>query len=459
MTANSARLFFVSLCFLLMSCQTNVGGPDEAEDAVAVGGEAVATSAALTLPVNEDLFHCWRTYNPNRCPKLVASGAPGLALEPSGVTFARLGGQEIFVGVTDNVNDLVAESQRRFGDLRLKKYAIFAFHPTDPLGRAPNGNILAFPLLTDAQVNQFPLYDLEGIAFNPINDSAFYAISSLSRYKRAGTNREYLDRKQAYRFQVSPVRPGGLYTVNNVNAVNMSIVIPPREQNVQNWVFSATNQNLFKTNMNLRAETEGGLNVEGVAIAGNIEFEDYDRNRKEGPGFVIGFRGPVLGGPQYQGPGAYSTTYRIFQTSKLTTGDYTDYGVRGIESLAAFRSAFRGNLHETDLADWFVVILGPSGTAYGPSMVCIAYMPDILNQWSLGKNGGDSCQRFYRDDFVAEGVAPIAVDIFYSSGPPNRMFNMTVTVLVVDDVGARLAKMTLHCDDIPDDKLRTRCAN
>ena len=77
---------------------------------------------------------------------------------------------------------------------------------------------------------------------------------------------------------------------------------------------------MFSTSPYGRAETEGGLNVEGIAIAGNTNFEASGSTK---PGFVIGMRGPILGhnniGDQHPAPGAYSTTYRMITTDNNYT--------------------------------------------------------------------------------------------------------------------------------------------
>ncbi|ABC30111.1 hypothetical protein HCH_03357 [Hahella chejuensis KCTC 2396] len=336
------------------------------------------------------------------CPVLVPEEDLDIAIEGSGLSYnADLG---IWVGVSDNGDELVPQKAGR--------YMIFYFDPTKI---SIDGKISVSPLLSESQAQEWQMFDLEGITYNP-SSGVYYAMSSLSLHK-SNPARDTWYRYQGYNFTLSPSKSGG-YQANNLTALSLT-----KRRDLREWVISSGGVNWpasSDTSQNVppaitgRAETGNGINVEGVAFAGS---------NSSGDNIFLGFRGPLF---------RSVTPFHLYDALVLSTtfnGNAEPMPdqqlfVTGIKNAKFFKQGIRGLDSIPNYTGWFVVIFGQTDTQIEPLNVFL---------WNSDSGEVQSVQTL-PNNFVAEGVS--AVKVIENS-------SKSVLIYMIDDSQAYVMSMAL----------------
>jgi hypothetical protein len=164
--------------------------------------------------------------------------------------------QKVIV-VSDNYNDLSVHDTGH--------YVIAYF---DPMSQGPE--LVAKPLLTPKQADEFRLFDLEGVT---LDGDRLYAIGSLALHGK-NPERDRWERHQLV--QMDLIQIDGQLGVVNLSHVSK------RWPNFRDWVLSKSGHEWTGAETRGRAEAEG-INVEALSVTdtGNL---------------IIGFRGPTATG-------------------------------------------------------------------------------------------------------------------------------------------------------------------
>lgn len=289
-----------------------------------------------------------------------------IKIEPSGLYWDST--LSIFVGVTDNYNDIRSSAGR---------YAIFWFD----MPKDGEQTCLAKPLLTDKEANEVSPFDLEGLA--RADDGTYFATSSLALHPTK-KERDVWYRFQAYRFKIQGSREKG-FTVSDLQVLSAERRRDLREYFLSNAPFTVQQ-------IQGRAESEGGLNVEGLSLApdGNLLFGLRGPMKAEGTAYL--FKTAV---PQ---PSEEPTLKEILSLRMPEI----DYAIRGID--------------RTRTAGEYVLLSGPTDRE-----------KDELYAFSANLKGGYSAKVGLPENFVAEGIAVIDYDDQH-----NRAI-----VAIVDDLAAK----------------------
>ncbi len=196
-------------------------------------------------------FDCDNTLQ-HPCRKLVAQDrTKPIRIESSSAAWSPRY-QKVIV-VSDNYNDLSVHDA--------VQYVIAYF---DPVNQGPE--LVAKPLLTPKQAEEFRLFDLEGVT---LDGDRLYAIGSLALHGK-DPERDRWERNQLVQMDLTQID-------GRLGVVNLSHV-SKRWPNFRDWVLSKSGHEWTGEETRGRAEAEG-INVEALSVTdtGNL---------------IIGFRGP-----------------------------------------------------------------------------------------------------------------------------------------------------------------------
>ncbi|MEA3277726.1 MAG: hypothetical protein U9Q81_21070 [Pseudomonadota bacterium] len=299
-------------------------------------------------------FDCDNT--PDRpCRKLAAQAADkSIKIESSSAAWSERYGKVIVV--SDNFNDLAEQDAGH--------YVIAYFGLEDDGGEIP-----VEPLLSREQVEEFRLYDLEGVA---LNEDRLYAIGSLALHGR-NPKRDRWERHQFLQMDLEE-KAGRLHAVNLTHVVS-------RWPDFRDWLISKSGYEWTGEAIRGRAEGEG-INVEALSATsdGNL---------------IIGFRGPLSadGGTlalEIELPPTADDEPVLVKEHVLPPVDFPQIP-KGAEKTLRAITMVPGEPGQ------FYVVLGPKG--YEKEEL-------VLARWNA-KNGELTEATLLPKDFVAEGVTPI----------------------------------------------------
>lgn len=299
-------------------------------------------------------FDCDNT--PNRpCRKLVATdGGQSVMIESSSAAWSKRYRKVIVV--SDNFNDLAEQGAGHY---------VIAYFGLD----ADGGEIPVEPLLSREQIEEFRLYDLEGVTL--IGDR-LYTIGSLALH---GKNPER-DRWERHQFlQMDLDESDG-----RLRAVNLAHVTS-RWPNFRDWLISKSGHEWTAEEVRGRAEGDG-INVEALSATsdGNL---------------LIGFRGPLTadGGTlalEIELPPTTDDEPALVKAHVLAPVDLPNIPKGAAKTLRAI-SMVPGEPGQ------YYVLLGPKG--YEKEEL-------VLARWNA-KTGKLTKATLLPKNFVAEGVTPI----------------------------------------------------
>jgi hypothetical protein len=345
---------------------------------LSAAGTAVAVSPELTTGEQPGFtFDCNNTPEIN-CRKLVARdvGKP-IMIESSSAAWSERY-QKVFV-VSDNYNDLVEQDAGH--------YVIAYFGLKDQ-----GGVIQVEPLLTPEQVQEFRLYDLEGVTL--IGDR-LYAIGSLALHGK-DPKRDRWERHQFLQMDLKE-KKGRLRVVNLAHVTG-------RWPNFRDWLISKSGYQWTGDAIRGRAEGEG-INVEALSATsdGNL---------------IIGFRGPLTadGGTlalEIKLPFTADDEPVLVKEHVLPPVDFPH-----IHSPRSAAKTLRAISMVPGEPGQYYVLLGPKG---------YEKEEHVLARWNANTGELTKATLLPRD-FVAEGVTPIPGD----------------KVLVVDDLKEMILVATEH---------------
>jgi hypothetical protein len=325
------------LAFLLVACGTITENPKS----------ATAGQSGFT-------FDCGNT--PERpCRKLVArEEGKSIKIESSSATWAK--NYDRVIVVSDNFNDLAEQGAGEY---------VIGYFDLNSDAR----EVLVKPLLTSAQVEEFQLYDLEGVTL--IGDRLF-AIGSLALH---GKNPQR-DRWERYQFlQMDLVEKDG-----QLRATNLAHVAS-RWPSFRDWLISESGYEWTEEAIRGRAEGEG-INVEALSATsdGNL---------------IIGFRGPLTanGGTlalEIKLPPRADEAPVLIKEHVLPTVDFPHIPKGAAKTLRAITMV-------PDVPGQYYVLLGPKG--YEKEDL-------VLARWNA-TTGTLGKATLLPKNFVAEGVTPI----------------------------------------------------
>lgn len=331
-----------------------------------VAGAAVADDATAT-PGGQSGFSFDCDNTPDRpCRKLVATdGGKPVMIESSSAAWSKRYRKAIVV--SDNFNDLAEQGAGHY---------VIAYFELD----ADGDEIPVEPLLRPEQIEEFRLYDLEGVTL--IGDR-LYAIGSLALH---GKNPKR-DRWERHQFlQMDLEEKGG-----RLRAANLAHVAG-RWPNFRDWLISKSGHEWTAEEVRGRAEGDG-INVEALSATsdGNL---------------LIGFRGPLTanGGTlalEIKLPPTVDDEPVLVKAHVLAPVDLPHIPKGAAKTLRAI-SMVPGKPGQ------FYVLLGPKG--YEKEVL-------VLARWNAN-TGKLTKATLLPKNFVAEGVTPIPGD----------------KVLVVDDL-------------------------
>jgi hypothetical protein len=341
-TGPSSFARYFSALFALLACLTIAGS--------AVAGNAKPMSG--TQPGFS--FDCDNT--PDRpCRKLVArDGDKPIKIESSSAALSWRYGKVIVV--SDNFNDLAEQDAGHF---------VIAYFGLKGKGR----KIPVEPLLTPEQVQEFRLYDLEGVTL--IGDR-LYAIGSLALHGK-DPKRDRWERHQFLQMDLKE-KDGRLHAVNLAHVAS-------RWPNFRDWLISKSGHEWTGEAARGRAEGEG-INVEALSATsdGNL---------------IIGFRGPLTTegrvlALEIKLPASTDDEPVLVKQHVLPPLDFPHIPKGATKTLRAI-SMVPGEPGQ------FYVLLGPKG--YEKEEL-------VLARWNAN-TGHLSKATLLPKDFVAEGVTPI----------------------------------------------------
>ena len=213
-----------------------------------------------------------------------------IKLEPSGLVYDR--DREIWIGVADNFNEL-----KKCENFDVAGFAVFYFEAGDFSSKI----IKAHPLLTQADAQQTKPFDLEGIAHD-LGTDLFYITGSMSKHAE-NPSRDTWHRNKVFVFEIKTAG-------NNFEAENIENPFPGWPWDFRYWMESERSINWFyphngqdcvsifgneKCNDLLdaalrgRPETQGGLNVEALAL-----MPPSQETATNEPVMMFGLRGPIF---------------------------------------------------------------------------------------------------------------------------------------------------------------------
>ena len=292
----------------------------------------------------------------NPCRTLVLTEGEGeIFIEASGVAWLQEYNRAIVV--SDNLNDLLT--------INAGHYAIASFSLDGDSSEIP-----IEPLLTPQQVNDFPLYDLEGVTFA---GDILYAIGSLALHGK-NPDRDRWERHQFVRMEI--VESEGILQANNLAHVT------ERWPDFRSWLISKSEYPWTGEETRGRAEGDG-INVEALSAneAGNI---------------AIGLRGPLL--PDGNGLALELSLPDSADGDPVLVNQHSipPVDIEGVESDTP--KTLRGMTEVPEHPGEFYILLGPKGYEKEPV---------VLARWN-SNNGELSKATPLPAGFVAEGVVPIA---------------------------------------------------
>jgi hypothetical protein len=215
-------------------------------------GLILFTTAVVADEIKGFSFDCDNTLQ-HPCRKLVAQDrTKPIRIESSSAAWSPRY-QKVIV-VSDNYNDLSVHDAGQ--------YVIAYF---DPVNQGPE--LVAKPLLTPQQAEEFRLFDLEGVT---LDGDRLYAIGSLALHGK-DPERDRWERHQLVQMELKQID-------GQLGVVNLSHV-SKRWPNFRDWVLSKSGHEWTGEETRGRAEAEG-INVEALSVTdtGNL---------------IIGFRGPA----------------------------------------------------------------------------------------------------------------------------------------------------------------------
>ncbi len=320
-------------------------------------------------------FDCDNT--PERpCRKLVArDGKKSLKIESSSAAWSERY-KKVFV-VSDNFNDLVEQDAGHY---------VIAYFSPEVQGR----EIPVEPLLTPEQVENFRLYDLEGVT--PIGDR-LYAIGSLALHGK-NPKRDRWERHQFLQLDLEE-KNGRLRAVDLVH-------VSSRWPNFRDWLISKSGYEWTGEATRGRAEGEG-INVEALSAT-------------SGGNLIIGFRGPLApnGGTlalEIKLPPNLDDEPALVKEHVISPVNFPPISRGAAKTLRAI-TMVAGEVGQ------YYVLLGPKG--YEKEQL-------VLARWNV-ETGELTKATLLPKDFVAEGVTSI---------PRGN-------VLVVDDLKGMILVATEH---------------
>ena len=279
--------------------------------------------------------------------------------------------------VSDNYNDLVEHEATHY------VIAFFKMEGTET-------EILAQPLLTPQQAEDFRLFDLEGVT---LDDNRLYAIGSLALHGK-DPGRDRWERHQFVQMDL-------VETDNGLGVENLSHVTT-RWPNFRDWILSKSGYEW--TGEEARGRAEGaGINVEALSIT------DTDN-------LLIGFRGPqsAEGGAlalEIMLPRSKDEEPALVKRHIIPPVD-APYIPKGAAKTLRAISKIPGQPGE------YYVLLGPIG--YEKETIILAHWNSETRQLTKATE--------LPNGFVGEGVSPL---------PDNR-------VLIVDDLKGMILIATEH---------------
>jgi hypothetical protein len=299
-------------------------------------------------------FDCENT-NENPCRRIVGlKNGNIINIEASSAVWSDQ--YKKVIVVSDNFNDLVG--------LDAREYVIVSF-ALDKQSR----QIYVKPLLTKSQIEQFHLYDLEGVS---LRGNRLYAIGSLALHGKE-PNRDRWERHQFIQLDLKE-KNGQLYAENLSHVTN-------RWPNFRDWLISKSGYKWTGEAIRGRAEGEG-INVEALSatVDGNL---------------LIGFRGPLTenGGVlaiEIKLPTDDNDEPVLVQEHIIPALDDPHIPNRAAKTLRAISMI-------PDEPGHYYVLLGPKG--YGKENL-------VLVRWNL-KIGALTKATLLPDNFLAEGVTPL----------------------------------------------------
>jgi len=259
--------------------------------------------------------------------QVVPFNGQNIPLEPSGLVYDKQ--HDIFIAVSDNFEVLKKSHAENF--------VIFWFKDTG------EDTLLAYPLLTNEQADKFNLYDLEGITVD--NNQHYYAIGSLALHPTK-PSRDTWFRFQGFQFNIKK-SSDGLFGATDLDWLSAN-----NQRDLREWFISLVNMPWTLENIRGRAETEDGINVEGLSVTPENNL-------------LVGFRGPLF----------YNKNKKAWQSMAVevkppqSPNDAPEYvqsywlaNEQGDKKTQKY--GFRGLTPVPDKPWWYAVVTGPTGTDY-----------------------------------------------------------------------------------------------
>jgi hypothetical protein len=357
-------------------------------------GVLAVSWACFTAPAGNArwrAFDCFRRdLTGEQCPRLaLAQPCKGKrCLEPSGLAYDKE--HKIWVGVSDNYDDLILEGPATAGNV------VFWFREETGAG----GIIAVRPLLSAEQAAAFPLYDLEGVT--RAEDGTYLATGSWSL-----GDSPYRDRMLSFRV-VADGRGG-------FAATQLAWIAPGGDADLRRWLVEKSGLTWTAAEVAGKPE-KGGINLEALAFA--TSPANTPRS------VLFGLRGPDR--PAARGSeiwllratlGADDDLRCESLSRAVIAGGVSAFGLRAIEGMAEVPGAY-------------LYLLGPSGGDYSPTYAGVA----LPGQETIEL--GSLVQLTNGVGVVPEGIAAESVRDLGDG-------RVEVTFAAVDDVSCRFQKGTL----------------
>lgn len=355
-------------------------------------------------------------------------------LEPSGLTYDSKNG--IWVGVSDNYNDLVKCKQ--------SEYTVFYFDATaTPTLKTFKYNIKGGgtdtldlwvvevqPLLTIAQTDEFKPNDLEGIEYDKGSET-FYMTGSLGKHA-SKPSRDTWERYKVYQFKVQK-------NGSNYKAIGFKNPFTNWGRDFRDWILSNSGINWGCKNtvgssncytildgvVTGRPETQGGLNIEALAIPPGSSPNNLS--------LLFGLRGPVFEENRYGFKKIFATFLNVsaassenmpklvdqlfIKTKPSKDQKSTGFGLRGMTLLES--NCFQG-------VEIYAVILGATDREHDQLKAGLIKADPVTGIFNWKGN-----PKPLPEGFVGEGIAVRSGDIDCSNPA-----NVKIKALLVDDLNA-----------------------
>ncbi len=258
--------------------------------------------------------------------QILAANNPKIPLEPSGLIY--LADKQIYIAVSDNYNALLKSNN--------ENYVIFWFKNTG------EKILKAYPLLSLKQAKKFKLYDLEGITID--TKGYIYALGSQALHP-SKPERDTWYRYQGYRFKLQQSKN------DQFSATEMNWIAGSTRRNLREWLISDKNSPWTKLHITARAESENGINVEGLSITPNDNL-------------LIGFRGPIFKDKKTNIPKLLITEIKLNQDITQTPSFVKNYWINDFNSQHLLhQQAIRGITNIPNLPWHYLVLTGTSDTS------------------------------------------------------------------------------------------------